>query len=174
MQHGQHVLLVFLAFVLSSTGSLLPARTGTMHSTQVVAAKSQSDTLSINEFAADNDLLLCDPDDPDPTGCWEDWFEIYNPSDHSVDLQGMYLSDNLNNLTKFRIAATLSVPAGGFLLFWADDETAQGPNHTSFKLSASGESLALVATDGVTVINQYSFGPQLTDISEGRCPDGME
>jgi len=32
--------------------------------------------------------------------------------------------------------ATL-IPAGGFLIIWADDETSEGTLHASFKLSAS-------------------------------------
>ena len=41
----------------------------------------------------------------------------------------------------------------------------------AFKLSASGETLTLSAPDG-TVVDTVTFGPQVTDISQGRVPDG--
>lgn len=34
-----------------------------------------------------------------------------------------------------------TIPANGHLLFWADDDIAQGVNHCNFKLSASGETV---------------------------------
>ena len=44
--------------------------------------------------------------------------------------------------------------------------------HTNFKLSAGGEFIALVEADGISIIDSLSFGPQTTDISFGRLPDG--
>jgi len=59
-----------------------------------------------------------------------------------------------------------------FLLIWCDEQQEQQGIHTNFKLSAGGEFIALVDADGVTVIDSISFGPQTTDISFGRFPDG--
>ena len=61
--------------------------------------------------------------------------------DTSVDMAGMYLTDDLTNPTKFHIptgySSQTTIPARGYLVFWADDETTQGPLHTNFKLSAA-------------------------------------
>lgn len=128
--------------------------------------------LFINELMAENRTTLCDPDDLDPAGCFDDWFEIYNAGDQPIDLQGLYLTDDLSAPNRFLIAGPLVVPAHGFVLIWADGETAQGVNHTNFKLSKDGESLAIVERNGVTVIDSYTFPGQASDISTGRCPDG--
>ena len=52
----------------------------------------------------------------------------------------MYLTDDLANPTKWRIPSGYSsqttMPAGGFVVFWADEEPAEGPLHANFKLSA--------------------------------------
>jgi hypothetical protein len=60
---------------------------------------------------------------------------------------------------------------GAFQIFWADGEPEQGPFHTSFKLSADGEDIGIFDAS-LNAIDEYIFGPQTTDISEGRFPNG--
>lgn len=67
---------------------------------------------------------------------------------------------------------SIDVGPGEHILFWADDDEDQGPTHTSFRLSRSGESIGLFDVDGVTPIDTISFGPQASDISWGRSVDG--
>ena len=64
------------------------------------------------------------------------------------------------------------ISGAGFLLVWCDEDQEQGDLHTNFKLSAGGEFIALVASDGFTIIDSISFGIQIADISFGRVPDG--
>lgn len=127
--------------------------------------------LYINEFMASNDSTLEDPDDP---GDYPDWIELYNASDDAIDLEGHYLTDDPMDLTQYPITDSLMIEAEGFLLFYADDESGQGIQHTNFGLSANGDALLLVAPDGVTIIDSYTFGAQTTDVSEGRFPDGTD
>lgn len=127
----------------------------------------------INEFMADNDTFIEDPDQP---FAYEDWVELYNGSPVTVDLSGMYLTDDLSSPQKYQIPPGVTIPAGGYLVFWTDDDVSQGPLHTNFKLSVSGESIGLYDSDalGNMPINTLTFGPQTTDISQGRCPDGSD
>jgi hypothetical protein len=131
--------------------------------------------LFINEFMASNTSAS---GIHDPHGDYDDWIEIYNLGDTSVDMAGMYLTDNLTSPTKFHIptgySSQTTIPAGGFLIFWADDETTQGPLHTNFKLSGSGEEIGLFDTDGATPIDTIVFGEQTTNVSYGRYPDAEE
>jgi hypothetical protein len=128
--------------------------------------------LVFNEFMADNDTVIEDPDEP---LAFEDWVEIYNAGTQPVSLDGMYISDNFFVPTKFPLPAGLSVPAGGHLLLWADSEPLQGSTHLNFQLAAAGEQLGLYDTDarGNVPIDTLSFGPQGTDAATGRCPDGF-
>lgn len=66
----------------------------------------------------------------------------------------------------------LVLDPGEHLLLWADEDEGQGPTHVGFKLSKSGETIALYAADGTTLIDSVSFGPQQTDVSYGRAVDG--
>ena len=111
----------------------------------------------------------------DGSGEYSDWIEIYNPGPNSVDLGGYYVSDQLDDVTKYQIpsgnGATV-IPANDFLLLWASDDPTKGVLHLPFKLSASGEAFVLAAPDGTTIIDSLSFGGQQTDVSYGRQPDG--
>ncbi|MCK4659474.1 MAG: CotH kinase family protein [Phycisphaerae bacterium] len=127
--------------------------------------------LYINEFMADNESTIEDPDQP---AAFEDWIEIYNPGAFSVDMGGMYLTDYLADPTQWQVPDGVTVPAGGYLLFWADDDDEQGDTHTNFKLGKSGEEIGLFDSDGVTVIDSVVFGVQWPDVSYGRYPDGTD
>ena len=101
----------------------------------------QPPNLKINELLAQNDAMYRDNYDE-----YNDWFEIYNPTDEALNLQGMYVSDDLTDPRKWRLG-NLSIPAKGFLLLWADDDAEQGSNHVGFKLSGEGEQLGLFDRD---------------------------
>ncbi|RIK73313.1 hypothetical protein DCC62_17630 [candidate division KSB1 bacterium] len=125
--------------------------------------------LVINEFMAQNFRTITDPADDD----YDDWVEIYNTADTSVSLAGMFLTDNLNNTTKWQFPDT-TLPGKSFLLIWTDNEAGQGPLHTNFALSVNGEGVGLYAPAalGNFPIDSLSFGPQKPDTSFGRTPDG--
>ena len=126
--------------------------------------------LVINEFLASNNSLLADD-----FGEYEDWIEIYNLGTAGVDIAGYTLTDDLDEPDKWRIKTNNSnittIPAGGYLLIWADEDTLQGILHAGFKLSADGEDIGLFEPDG-TLLDIIHFGPQYTDITMGRTPNG--
>lgn len=129
-------------------------------------------TVYINEWMADNASSLSDPLD----GKFEDWIELYNPGDHTVELAGFYLSDTVTNATQWEFPEGAAIPSRGYLLVWADNSPGQNnppqPDlHANFSLGKSGESIALFAPDG-TLIDAVSFGLQTTDVSQGHMPDG--
>jgi uncharacterized protein (TIGR03437 family) len=125
--------------------------------------------LLINEIMADNEDTYVDPQEP---GVYEDWFEVFNPGTTAVDMSGMYITDNLNNPTKWKVPNGVTIPAHGYLVFVADGEAAQGNLHTSWSLSADGESIGIYQTNGTTLIDAYTFSAQQGDVSIGRTTDG--
>lgn len=120
----------------------------------------------INEFLAVNQT-----GELDDSGQHEDWIELYNTTNISLNLSGLYLSDSQANLQKYTFPNNTVIPANGFLTIWADEDKAKGSAlHCNFKLSASGEQLVL--SKGTTVLDSLSFGAQTADVSFGRCPNG--
>jgi len=125
----------------------------------------------INEVIPSNDNIIADN-----YGEYDDVIEIYNAGNASVNLAGYYLSDDSGSPLMWQIPTTdvalTTVPAGGYLIFWADDAPTQGANHLNFKLSSSGESVILTAPDGVTTVDNLSFSAVAGDEGFGRLPDG--
>ncbi len=135
--------------------------------------------LLINEFMASNDAAVVDPDEDNNDGDpYDDWFEIYNADSVAVDVGGMYVTDDLGKPDAWQIPKTdpakTTIQPGGFLVIWADKEPHQGVNHADFALSGGGEAIGLFMSDGRTEIDSYTYGPQQTDVSFGRSPDGSD
>jgi len=126
---------------------------------------SDETSIVINEFMASNDQVQ-----QDEYGEFDDWIEIHNKSGIGVSMEGLYLSDDVNNFSKWTFPAIIIEP-GAYLVVWADDDTEQGTLHCNFKLSADGEEVLLTDQNG-NIIDRVIFGEQEADISFGRWPNG--
>jgi hypothetical protein len=132
----------------------------------------------INEWIASNlgPGGYADPADND----YEDWIELYNRGSEDANLSGFYLTDTLPSPLLWRIPDGTVIPAGGFLLVWADGEPAQnglgssGDLHAGFKLNNGGEAIGLSRVVGTNVylVDGVTFGLQYDNVSQGRYPDG--
>ena len=137
------------------------------------AAQLFGQNIYINEYLASNDACCADEN-----GEYDDFIEIYNGGLASVDIGGMYITDDLSKTTEWQIPITApdstTIDPGGFLVLWADKESEQGILHVEIKLSGDGEQIGLYASDGSTVVDTLTFDAQATDVSMGRNPDGSE
>lgn len=120
----------------------------------------------INEILAQNVTGAVDENNQH-----EDWLELYNTSNATVDVSGMRLSDNLS-IQKYTLPAGTTIAPHGVLRIWCDEDGTQGPLHANFKLSASGELVALWDATGTILHEVVEFGPQTADVSTGRLFDG--
>ena len=135
-----------------------------------VATSLLTENVFINEFLAINDAT-----NMDEQGEFDDWLELYNASEDTVILDNHFLTDNPDNLTKWSFPESgLTIAPYEYLLIWCDNDDEQGDIHTNFKLSGSGEFIALTNPDGETIIDFLTFAEQIADISYGRYPDGSE
>ncbi|MCP5532470.1 MAG: lamin tail domain-containing protein [Akkermansiaceae bacterium] len=125
-------------------------------------ASAQTGEVLINEFLASNDTISPDNADFDD---YSDWIELHNPGASAISLDNYYLTDDLAAPTKWRFPTGSSLAAGAYLVVRADGFNA-GPgethvrgyypwgstlttrrHHTSFKLSADGESVGVFRVD---------------------------
>ncbi len=136
----------------------------------VGAGPAHGQQVVINEFMASNSgAVLSDSGEE-----W-DWIELHNPSSQTVSLAGLYLSDKLDNVTKWRFPndrpdLTTLLP-GGYVIIWASASNSVAAElHANFSLDADGEAVVLTAADGASEIDRIQFNTQYADISYGRQP----
>ncbi len=128
--------------------------------------------LHLNEFVANNRTSFYDEE-----GNSSDWIEVHNSSSDTIDIAGMYLTDDLTNPMKYRMPASgndsTKIPPQGYTVLFADGNTNEGVLHLNFRLDADGEQIGLseeIAHD-IVYYDTISFGSQIMDLSYGRYPD---
>ncbi|MEN8797124.1 MAG: lamin tail domain-containing protein [Akkermansiaceae bacterium] len=115
----------------------------------------------LNEFLASNDSDFADDD-----GNFSDWIEIYNPNPFTIALDGYHLTSDPLNLSEWTFPTGVSLDGNSYLIIFASGISRGLPElHTNFKITSNGGFLALVDPDGSTIINQFNFPSQRTDIS---------
>lgn len=132
----------------------------------------QSDVV-INEFSAANYDQFFDNFGED-----EDWIELYNTTNASIDLSGYYLSDKPDNPTKWQFPDGISIGANDHLLIWASKRDAVFGNdiHTSFKITQTRGSEGVVLADpNGTILDVHELDdPNQVTHSRGRITDGAD
>lgn len=125
----------------------------------------------VNEVMAQNATTL-----QDESGAYPDWFELYNPNDFAVDLEGWWISDDTEDKFKWQIPPGVTIDAGDYLVFFADGDTGDGPLHASFQLGGlKNEDVALYGPnveDNPLIDAIEDMGIAVPDISIARMPDG--
>lgn len=131
-------------------------------------AYSSEIPIYINEFMADNDIISDDENE------FEDWIELYNASEKTINLLGLFLSDDVNNPSKWPFP-DFEIPGKSFLIFWADEDKSQGLDHCNFKLSKEGEFIGIFegASSGFAPIDTFHYSEVEKNISYGRLKDGL-
>ena len=139
--------------------------------TQSELAQQGINTVRINEISGSNSSLINEYFKKN------DWIELYNTTDAEVDVEGMYLTDNLNKPEKYKITkgttkANTVIPAHGYLIIWCDKlETTDQALHASFKIDGEGGVLQLMAADKSWKDTIY-YGTHDSNHTVGRYPDG--
>ncbi len=173
----QRAVLVLLVVVLSAT------------------VASSATTLVINEVMSNPDpsaplaqrFGFVDPDRN--RFIVSDWIELYNSGEETVDLTGLYLTDDCILKTKWKIPpeAGLSVESNSYLVLWCPgyyrgsevcplDPTRIcprdiDPDKAPFRLSSLGEWVGLYEADGETLIDGMELPPMPFDQTVGRDPE---
>ena len=135
--------------------------------TEEEMAESAMRPVRINELSADNSIYVNEYYKKN------DWIELYNTTDEPIDVAGMYLSDNLDESTKYQIEGGVNtiIEPHSYLIIWADKLMTFTQLHAPFKLAAEGGYVTLTAADfswGDTIY----YEPHLGIESVGLYPDG--
>lgn len=164
----QELLSADSVFTLPTRGDLnLVATYEKMPEEQWLA--SGATPVKINEMSGANERFMNDRQKK------TDWIELYNTTDHTIDLAGMYLTDNFDKPQKYQIPAqdsiSTKIPPHGFYILWADKKENRTQLHTGFEIDKDGGSLMLTSQDG-TWKDILSYPAHTSEQSIGLYPDG--
>ena len=136
----------------------------------VVNEVSASNTVASNEYGKRND-----------------WIELYNTTDHDIDLEGMFLTDDpsepekyqitknsLSSIVNYQLSIVNStiIPAHGYYIVWADNVDPLRQLHTGFKLANRNEEIVMLTAADRSWSNTLTYSTMNGDESVGRYPDG--
>jgi hypothetical protein len=135
--------------------------TPTFGAPNATAPSAHAEAVKINEWLTDARTLFAN-----------DFVELHNPETLPVDVGLCYLTDNPSAWPdRSPIRQLTFIAAGGYLSFKADGDTDQGPDHVDFKLSLLQGEIGFLSP-ALELIDLVVYGPQTTDISQGRTPNG--
>lgn len=105
-------------------------------------------------------------DDGDPS----DWIELYNPNDLPYPLDRHHLTDDPDDLTRWRLPAVELAPRGYLVVYASDKDRADpfAPLHTDFRLAADRESVTLTDPDGRPLDTLGPWPTQIDAATYGR------
>ncbi|MDO5483009.1 MAG: CotH kinase family protein [Bacteroidaceae bacterium] len=128
-----------------------------------------AEALIINEIMAANvDVYL------DPSFNYGSWVELYNPTDMSISLGGLYITDDPLNLKKNRLINEYGIlPAKGYALLNFD-------HHEIWKLASyrqiddklDCDGGVIIISDGTNIITQQEYPQSIARTSYARTTDG--
>ncbi|HVR74948.1 MAG TPA: CotH kinase family protein, partial [Planctomycetota bacterium] len=120
--------------------------------------------LVLSEIMAANTSTIADED-----GDFSDWIEVYNAGPDAVNLAGWSLTDDPAAPAKWQFPA-ITIEPNGFLLVFASDKDRRDPLgrlHANFKLSTTGEYLALLDPARDIAWEYIFYPPQVEEFSYG-------
>ncbi|PYK99745.1 MAG: hypothetical protein DME19_07605, partial [Verrucomicrobia bacterium] len=118
--------------------------------------------LKINEWLADAQFAANN-----------DFIELYNPGASPAPIGGLFLSDAAGAPALSPVPALSFIAGNGYASFIADGDAGQGADHVDFKLDPDVGIILLSGPD-LNPIDAINYGPQRTDVSQGRSPSGSD
>lgn len=117
----------------------------------------------INELLASNQHAL------EVNGGTPDWIELYNAGNRTAQLAGMRIAYQGRQHV---IDAPLTLAPKAHLVLLADAHPERGPEHLGFTLDRTGGTVLLIAADGFTISDLFTYPSLPFDVGVGRLPDG--
>jgi Na+-transporting methylmalonyl-CoA/oxaloacetate decarboxylase gamma subunit len=115
-----------------------------------------------------NEVLVINTDDyEDDYGHKHGWIELFNTSRGTVDIGGCYVSNDRNNLKKYRIPkgdVLTKIKPRQHVVLWADNMPLRGTFHVNFTLEETN-TVYVVSSNGRDIVDSLVF-----PIGEGPFP----
>lgn len=138
--------------------------------------KTSTIPVRINEISANNTIYVNDYFKK------SDWIELYNTTEDSIDVSGMYLSDDQTSPHKYQIQSLSSIkgscntkiPPHGYLVVWADQLSSIDQIHSGFGLRNSDKEMVMISASDDSWHDTMIYSSHQSSHSFGRYPDGSD
>lgn len=142
----------------------------------LMLAAGRSFAQSISDLRINEIMVINDSNYVDDYGQRSGWIEIFNTAYNTVDIGGLYLTNDINNPSMYRIPTgdpLTKIAPRNYILFYADGRATRGIQHLNFTLTETNY-LALFEGNGRKMIDEVTYGEQKPNISYGRVMDGTD
>lgn len=135
---------------------------GLQNSDKYIISDIIKDDLFINEYMSNNKR-----NNYDSSGNYYDFVELYNNSNSDLNLHNIYLSDDNNDLMKYKLPDVI-IKKNDYLLILLSDESKVIDNqiYANFKLSTNDKKILI--SNGVSIIDEVDLVPLIDNVSYGR------
>lgn len=135
----------------------------TMFSLGLLSPETARAQIAITEFMAVADESYRDSD-----GAPSDWIELTNLGQETASLEGLHLTNHLADPTRWTLPAMNLTAGESIVIFASGKDRIEGSElHANFRLNRDGGDLALVAQDGLTIVNRIGLGTGYPEQFEG-------
>ena len=135
------------------------------NSSSINYSKLSNKDLYINEYITHNKNS-----NYDILGKYNDFVELYNNSGEDIKLHNIFISDDVDNLIKYKLP-DITIKKDDYLLIYLSDKSKVIDNsiYANFKLSDDDEEL--IITNGKKVIDSVKLVNLIDNVSYGRIED---
>lgn len=125
-------------------------------------SKITNKELYINEYMSNNKN-----NNYDISGKYNDFVELYNDSDSDIELYNIFLTDNEDNLMKYKLPE-VKIKKKSYLLIYLSDKSRVVDNfiYANFKLSENDKKLMI--TNGKKIIDEVEVVNLIKNVSYGK------
>ena len=125
-------------------------------------SRINKDDLYINEYMSNNKRSYSDS-----TGKYNDFVELFNNSDNDIELYNIYLSDNLDDLTKYKLPDVTIKKKDYLLIYLGDKSKVVGKEiYANFKLGEDDK--YLIMSNGKKIIEKVELVSLIDNVSYGK------
>lgn len=133
--------------------------------TEFKYSKLTNKDIYINEYMSHNKNI-----NYDTTGKYSDFIELYNNSDNDIELHNIFLSDDIDNLVKYKLP-DIKIKKKDYLLVYLSDDSKVINNQVIANFKISDEDKVLLITNGEKIIDRVDLVTLIDNVSYGRIKD---
>jgi beta-lactamase superfamily II metal-dependent hydrolase len=124
-------------------------------------ATYQSCSTTVNSCSVTTGQVVINEVLPSPFNNGTEWMELYNTASNPVNIGSCYIDDIAGGSPPYQIPSSTLIPGHGF---WTLDRTSYFNN--------AGDEVRFLKEDVSTVLDSFTYGSTVSDVSWYRFPDG--